>query len=227
MFTNIGKKIKALAKVMCWIGIGVSVFIGLIICVNWNNGDGKNAAIGILFSLFIMAIGSISSYFGTFLLYGFGELIDKTTYIADNMPRRFTEEPEMFVRQVPEDIDDRQDVGYEIWLGSSPTFFARGVTHKKDGSIINLAESITKDKYNVDISLVHQEVGFNVSNEDFHLGWYATFNSMDICIWGQSIKSIRFHNASDRAISINKHIELKPGQSERLIREEKWASGQD
>ena len=31
MFDNIGGKIKGLAKTVCWIGIGASVFIGFIL----------------------------------------------------------------------------------------------------------------------------------------------------------------------------------------------------
>ena len=36
MFTNIGGKIKALAKVVCWIGIILSVIFGIISIVTGN-----------------------------------------------------------------------------------------------------------------------------------------------------------------------------------------------
>jgi len=65
MFTNIGKKIKTLAKVITWVFIVFSVILG--ICM-----FSFNVPVGILFMVF----GSVVAWVGSFILYGFGELID-------------------------------------------------------------------------------------------------------------------------------------------------------
>lgn len=65
MFDNIGKKIKGLASVLCWIGIIVSGLIGVIT----SSLGGKG---GFLIAL----VGILASWVGSFVLYGFGELID-------------------------------------------------------------------------------------------------------------------------------------------------------
>ena len=71
MFENIGGKIKTLAKACTWIGIGVS---GL-------------ASLGLLFTnfmagLLVFAVGALCSWIGSFMLYGFGQLIENTDRIA-------------------------------------------------------------------------------------------------------------------------------------------------
>ena len=72
MFDNIGSKIKSWAKVVCWVGILVSVIVGIPLF--------EESPLGLL----IMIIGSLSSWIGSFFAYGFGELIEKTTEIAEN-----------------------------------------------------------------------------------------------------------------------------------------------
>lgn len=73
MFDNIGGKIKGLASILTWIGIVASVIIGIIFIAD---GDGG----GIL----IMILGSLTSWLSSLLLYGFGELIENTSTIAQN-----------------------------------------------------------------------------------------------------------------------------------------------
>lgn len=76
MFDNIGKKIKGLATIICWIGIVASIFGGFGVWVAFSNGPG-----GLLFFLVIAGVGSLFSWIGSFVLYGFGELIDKVANI--------------------------------------------------------------------------------------------------------------------------------------------------
>lgn len=76
MFTNIGKKIKMLAKIICWVGIIVSAIWGLIFMLD---------SYSFFAGLFVAAVGALSSWVGSFLLYGFGELIDKTSEIASKL----------------------------------------------------------------------------------------------------------------------------------------------
>jgi len=73
MFSNIGGKIKGLAKLFCWIGIVACVIVGGIMC-----GDEDTIAIGVTYIL----AGSVLSWIGSFVLYGFGELIATTMHIS-------------------------------------------------------------------------------------------------------------------------------------------------
>ena len=73
MFDNIGRKIKTIAKIGCWIGVAASVILGPALM-------GSNEGMAFV----IMVIGSLSSWIGSWSLYGFGELIEKTTEIAEN-----------------------------------------------------------------------------------------------------------------------------------------------
>lgn len=69
MFDDIGGKIKGLAKVITIIGIVASCICGLVMLVESEN---------FLFGVLVAGLGSLGSWVGSFLLYGFGELIDQT-----------------------------------------------------------------------------------------------------------------------------------------------------
>ncbi len=73
MFYNIGSKIKSWAKTVCYAGIVISVIAGFMLL-------GTFEFLGIL----VAVAGSLSSWVGSICLYGFGELIEKTTEIAEN-----------------------------------------------------------------------------------------------------------------------------------------------
>lgn len=76
MFSNIGGKIKAVAKISCWIGIIGSVLFGFIsIFTGMNSYDGLSYVIT---GLLVMIIGSLISWIGSFTLYGFGELVENS-----------------------------------------------------------------------------------------------------------------------------------------------------
>ena len=98
MFSSIGRKIKILAKVLCWMGIILCVIIGIVIMAKGNflpqnaqydtpllsdfksqNQTGGSNVISILIGLAVIIFGSLISWLGSFALYGFGTLIDDTT----------------------------------------------------------------------------------------------------------------------------------------------------
>lgn len=87
MFDNIGGKIKDFAGVICLIGIGLSVVLGFIIILSYN------VAIGIA----IAGAGSLSSWVGSLLVYGFGELVDNSKKTAAN-----SEEIKIYLRGATE-----------------------------------------------------------------------------------------------------------------------------
>ena len=75
MFENIGGKIKGFAKFVCWLGIIASIIMGIL-----SNVDG-NPLLGIL----IAVAGSVASWVGSFLTYGFGQLIENSdTLVKQN-----------------------------------------------------------------------------------------------------------------------------------------------
>ena len=76
MFTNIGKKIKALAQVIFWITVIGAVVGGIVIMVL----DEDLIAIG----LAVGAVGFLLAWISAMFLYGFGELIDKVCDIERN-----------------------------------------------------------------------------------------------------------------------------------------------
>lgn len=79
MFKDIGSKIKALARAICVLGIGLSVVAGLILIVNGATYNTALVGTGFL----ILFAGSLASWIGSFFAYGFGELIENTTVIAE------------------------------------------------------------------------------------------------------------------------------------------------
>ena len=108
MFNNIGRKIRVLAMVLCWIGIIAFVITGIAMLVNAGNLEKEleaERAYRNSYSSYssyrttttsatessitairtaawcILILGPLFSWIGSFLLYGFGELVEKTAHI--------------------------------------------------------------------------------------------------------------------------------------------------
>ena len=90
MFTNIGKKIKTLAKVLCWIGMIGGAVSGLTmialgaagIGININSGESYSfvgSAALIVIGTVLMIVLPLLSWISTFMLYGFGEIVDSVS----------------------------------------------------------------------------------------------------------------------------------------------------
>lgn len=77
MFDRIGEKIKTVAKVIFWLGVAVGFIVAYFI------GEAGNNYVGI----FIFLVGILISWLGTYLLYGFGELVDNSSKILDRLDR--------------------------------------------------------------------------------------------------------------------------------------------
>ena len=77
MFDNIGKKIKALTKISCWIGIFASLITGFIFL-------SIDEELFLIIGLPIMIGGPLLFWISSFFMYGFGELIDKACDIEKN-----------------------------------------------------------------------------------------------------------------------------------------------
>jgi hypothetical protein len=72
MFDNIGGKIKTLAMTLTGLGITLSIVAGVI-----SLSDGS------IEGLFIMIFGSLLSWLGSFLLYGFGQLVENSDRMVE------------------------------------------------------------------------------------------------------------------------------------------------
>ena len=92
MFKNIGKKIKGLAKFICWLGIILSVLIGVIMItggsVDMSGIEGAEnlqglQSMGWVGGVLFIIIGCLASWIGSFFTYGFGQLIENTDKIAN------------------------------------------------------------------------------------------------------------------------------------------------
>jgi biopolymer transport protein ExbB/TolQ len=76
MYENIGKKIKGLAK-----GIFIAEAIGMFVAGIALMAIDDNL---IIYGLIMMLLGPVVAWVSSWLLYGFGELIDKTSDIERN-----------------------------------------------------------------------------------------------------------------------------------------------
>ncbi|WP_294362340.1 SHOCT domain-containing protein [uncultured Clostridium sp.] len=84
MFENIGGKIKTLAKVLCWVGIILSVLIAMILFIEAKEGSYKTEDLYMKLGCIYLIFGPLVSWVSSFFIYGFGELIDRTTEISLN-----------------------------------------------------------------------------------------------------------------------------------------------
>lgn len=81
MYQQIGKKIKTLAVVLAVIGMVFCVIWGLLMIIFSTDFN--------IAGLLLLLIGPVLCWIGSFLLYGFGELVDKTCWIAKHMETVF------------------------------------------------------------------------------------------------------------------------------------------
>jgi len=98
MFNNIGGKIKGLAKFLCWLGIILSVIIGVIMIIAAASsrsytfdsyGEKITLSTGgsIVAGILIIVFGSLASWIGSFFMYGFGELVENSKKVADRVSK--------------------------------------------------------------------------------------------------------------------------------------------
>ncbi len=91
MFSNIGKKIQTLGKIVCWLGIIMFVLLGLMTAVCGytvsDYGTPADGAAAVVTGILIIVIGSIASWVSSFMMVGFGRLVETNEQIAANTAR--------------------------------------------------------------------------------------------------------------------------------------------
>ena len=76
MFKNIGRKIKLLAQIFCWFQILIAVIGGIVVMVLL--GKVINPFTAFLAGLLVIALLSLAAWISSFVIYGYGQLIDNT-----------------------------------------------------------------------------------------------------------------------------------------------------
>ena len=121
MFTNIGGKIKGLAKFFCWAGIIASVILGFVMIISGAGSSNKNSgrnnynykydysytvkeanAAAQTSGIVLLIVGPLVSWMSSLALYGFGELIERTVSIDEKLGGKKPDED----GQLPEYIPD-------------------------------------------------------------------------------------------------------------------------
>ena len=76
MFTNIGKKIQLLARVLCFVGI-VGAVIGGVLMVIYSREE--------VWGCVVAVVGPLFAWVSSWALYGFGVLIETNVTIANSL----------------------------------------------------------------------------------------------------------------------------------------------
>lgn len=97
MWNNIGGKIKVLAKVIFWIGAGISVICAIVMFVGagnlsselnsyeryyYSSSSHEEVTALVLGGFAVLIIGPLLSWINSFLLVGFGQLVQNTDRIV-------------------------------------------------------------------------------------------------------------------------------------------------
>ena len=91
MYDNIGRKIKDLAKTICLLEAFAAIIAGMIVIGTFADAKDGTGMIGI--GILIMLVGSLLAWISSWLLYGFGELIEKTSNIEIYLRPQSYKEP--------------------------------------------------------------------------------------------------------------------------------------
>ena len=95
MFNNIGRKIKKLAKTLCWIGIALSGIFAIIMFVTASQAYGSELGTCVFLGFLFLIGGTLFSWLSSLFTYGFGELIEKACIIAENTaPKKEDTQPQ-------------------------------------------------------------------------------------------------------------------------------------
>lgn len=79
MFSNIGSKIMSLAKFLCWIGIILTFSIGVVLIII---GFDIYSPVFVVVGIGASVVGPIISWLSSFVLCGFGRLVENSDIIA-------------------------------------------------------------------------------------------------------------------------------------------------
>lgn len=91
MFDNIGGKIKRFSEIMCGLGIGISCVAGVaLIIISFISGENALLFLGIFMGILVGVVGSLLSWVSSFVMYGFGQLIENSDILVENSMKKDT-----------------------------------------------------------------------------------------------------------------------------------------
>ena len=85
MFDKIGQKIKILAKLFCWFNIIINIIAAVILFIEADNIPSLRG-IFITAGLIALIAGPLFSWISSFVLYGFGQLVENSDTLAGTAP---------------------------------------------------------------------------------------------------------------------------------------------
>ena len=111
MFDNIGGKLKSLARLILLVGLVLSIIVMIGIWITGGGLAGRGGGFTtFIFGLLAGALGALGSWGGSLVTFGFGQLIEDTQAIRQNIEdvqysadalRRMTEERRRGTAQKP------------------------------------------------------------------------------------------------------------------------------
>ena len=112
LFNNISRDIKKLAKLLFWLGI-----IFTVVYTTWIWAQGNSWHSTFLLGLIGLAEGLLATVIVSFMMYGFGELIEKTTNIDKNIDRmlRTTESVENKLEEAGKEAREKKILDEGGW----------------------------------------------------------------------------------------------------------------
>ena len=97
MFENIGKKIKGVAEVVTWLGIGLSFILGFSVMLS---DDGA-----FFLGLLIIIGGSLAAWLSSLTLYGFGQLIENSDVLVEQGKKQSSNQSNVSKEETPQQIN--------------------------------------------------------------------------------------------------------------------------
>lgn len=107
MFDDIGQKIKDVAKIGCFIGMGLMVIYGVVFMFTTSFFGG----------LLIAVLGALAVYASSFTMYGFGELVESAMVLRDAQLKKQQQEQEHEQASTPRRsrmAGNRESSGYSL-----------------------------------------------------------------------------------------------------------------
>ena len=125
MYSNIGKKIQKLAMVCAILGMIVCVIIGSII-IKSAEGYAYDET-GVTIGIIVIILGSIFSWVLSFVLYGFGRLVENSDIIAKQYRRKngnesYSEEQSQPMSQTIRNVMDKSAIAAKAIYDKSGEF---------------------------------------------------------------------------------------------------------
>ena len=83
MYKNIGKKIKGFAVAIAIILSIVYIILGIVMLLSADSQSAAGNA-GIIGGVITILLGPVLAWIGSWFLFGYGELVDKTASVKEN-----------------------------------------------------------------------------------------------------------------------------------------------